>query len=430
MGLSLIEFPSAWESDVNPTAVRPARVAVWTAILAIVCFAALPGCRKKAAAGAPPPPEVSVLSVQKQTIPAVYEWVAEAAASKSVQVRAQVSGVIVERPYVEGTDVPKGKVLYRIDPRTYQANYESAKARLAESEAQFANAERTLNRLKPLLDERAVAQQDVDNAQAAYDQGRAAVLDARAAVDAAKKNYDDTFVRSEITGRAGRAIMEVGALTSGSGDQLTTVDQVDPIYVYFNPSDQFVLQWRRDVAAKRLILPKGVLDVQATLADGSIFGQTGKLNFIAATLQPNTSALQLRAEFPNPQHTLLPGQFVRVRVLGLKRNDAILVPQRAVQQGLNGPFVYTLADSNKVSARPVTATDWQGTQWIIDEGLKPGDKVIVDGAQKIRPDSPVRTVAYDPKSDSTLAERPDTTVIAPPSAAPPIQVKPELGERR
>jgi membrane fusion protein, multidrug efflux system len=419
------------ESDVNSRPVRPASLAVWTAVLAIACSAALLlGCRKKAAPGAPPPPEVSVLTVQPQTIPALYEWVAEAAASKSVQVRAQVSGVIVERPYVEGTDVPKGKVLYRIDPRTYQANYESAKAKLAESEATFANAERTLNRLKPLLTERAVAQQDVDNAQAAYDQGRAAVLDARAAVDAAKKNYDDTFVRSEITGRAGRAIMEVGALTSGSADQLTTVDQVDPIYVYFNPSDQFVLQWRRDVAAKRLIVPRGVLDVQATLADGSIFAQTGKLNFVAVALQPNTSALQLRAEFPNPQHTLLPGQFIRVRVLGLKRNDAILVPQRAVQQGLNGPFVYTLTDSNKVSARPVAATDWQGTQWIIDDGLRPGDKVVVDGTQKIRPDSPVRSVAYDPKSDSTLAARRDTTIIAPPSAAPPIQARPELGERR
>jgi membrane fusion protein (multidrug efflux system) len=416
---------------VNSTALRLTTSGVWTAVLAIAGFAALlPGCRKKAAPGAPPPPQVSVLTVQPQTIPALFDWVGQAAASKSVQVRSQVSGVIVERPYVEGTDVPKGKVLYRIDPRTYQANYESAKARLAESEAQFANAERTLDRLKGLLDERAVAQQDVDNAQSAYDQGRAGVLDARAAVAAAKKNYDDTFVRSEIRGRAGRTVMEVGALTSGSGDELTTVDQVDPIYVYFNPSDQFVLQWRKDVAAKRLVLPKGVLDVQATLADGSIFGPTGKLNFVAVTLQPSTSALQLRAEFPNPQHTLLPGQFVRVRVLGLKRNGAILVPQRAVQQGLNGSFVYVLTDSNKASAHPVSATDWQGTQWIIDEGLQPGDKVIVDGAQKIRPDAPVRSVAYDPKSDTTLAAKGDSTAIAPPSAAPPIQTRPALGERR
>jgi len=401
------------------------------AVLGIACLATLlASCRKKAAPGAPPPPEVTVLTVQPRTIPGQFEWVAEAAASKSVQVRSQVSGVIVERPYVEGTDVPKGKVLYRIDPRTYQANYESAKARLAENEAQFANAARTLNRLKPLLAERAVAQQDVDNAQASYDQYRAAVLDAQAAVDAAKKNYDDTFVRAEVGGRAGRALMELGALTSGPSEQLTTVDQVDPIYVYFNPSDQDVLQWRRDIAAKRLVLPRGVLDVQATLADGSVFGETGKLDFISLALQPSTGALQLRAEFPNPRHTLLPGQFVRVRLLGLKRKDAILVPQRAVQQGLTGPFVYLLDDSNKVSAHTVVATAWQGTQWIIESGLRPGDKVIVDGSQQIVPDRSVRPVVYRPESDSTLAVQGDTTVIAPPSAAPPIQSTPERQGRR
>jgi membrane fusion protein, multidrug efflux system len=402
----------------------------------LACLACLlASCRQKPAPKPPPAPEVSVLTVQRQTIPGQFEWVAQAEASKSVQVRSQVAGVIVARPYTEGTDVPKGKVLYRIDPRTYEANYQSAKARVAESEATFANAERTLNRLRPLLKEHAVAQQDLDNAQAAYEQGHAAVLDARAALAAAKKNYDDSFVRAEIRGRAGRALMELGALTSGPTDLLTTVDQVDPIYVYFSPSDQEVLQWRQDIAAKRLTLPKGLLDVQATLADGSVLKQTGKVDFVALALQPGTGGLQLRAEFPNPQHILLPGQFVRVRFLGLTRNDAILVPQRAVLQGLNGPFVYVLADSNKVSARPVSATAWQGTQWIIDAGLRPGDKVIVDGTQKIKPDSPVRSVAYDPKSDSTLAVRPDSTVIAAPSAPPPIrpnvQSRPEeSGARR
>jgi membrane fusion protein, multidrug efflux system len=222
--------------------VRAAAVAALTASLA--------GCGGKAAPAAPPSSTVTVLTVQPQTIPDQPEWVAQAAASKSVQVRAQVTGIIVDRPYVEGTDVRKGTVLYRIDPRTYEANYQSAQARLAETEAQLANADRTLNRLRPLLAERAVAQQDVDNAQAAYDQARAAVLDARAAVAEAKKSFDDTSVRAEITGRAGRALMELGALTAGPTDLLTTVDQVDPIYVLFNPSDQYVLQWRRDIAAQ------------------------------------------------------------------------------------------------------------------------------------------------------------------------------------
>jgi membrane fusion protein (multidrug efflux system) len=189
-----------------------------------------------------------------------------------------------------------------------------------------------------------------------------------------------------------------------------------------------VLQWRRDVASKRLVLPPGMLDVQATLADGSVFGQTGKVDFVDLTLQPSTGALQLRAEFANPQHTLLPGQFVRVRLLGLKRNDAILVPQRAVQQGLTGPFVYVLGDSNAVSARTVAATAWQGTQWIIEDGLKPGDRVVVDGTQKIAPGRPVRPVAYHPERDSTLAVHGDSVVLAAPSAAPPIQ--PEPARRR
>ena len=191
---------------------RRGSLSAGTAVLGIACLATLlASCRKKAAPGAPPPPQVTVLTVQPRTIPGQFEWVAEAAASKSVQVRSQVSGVIVARPYVEGTDVPKGKVLYRIDPRTYQANYESAKARLAESEAQFANAERTLNRLNPLLGERAVAQQDVDNAQATYDQYHAAVLDAQAAVDAAKKNYDDG-PSSRATATSGRCSPPSGRL--------------------------------------------------------------------------------------------------------------------------------------------------------------------------------------------------------------------------
>lgn len=396
---------------------------------ALIATAGVAGCGRQTPSG-PAPAEVTVLTVQGQTIPAEFEWVAQAAASRSVQVRSQVSGVIVARPYIEGTDVRKGTVLYRIDPRTYEANYQSAQARLEENQAQLANAERTLNRLKPLLEERAVAQQDVDNAQTAYDQARAAVLDAQAARDAAKKNFDDTFVRAEISGRAGRALMELGAVTAGPGDLLTTVDLVDPIYVYFNPSDQFVLQWRRDVAEKRLVIPPGVLDVQATLADESVFGQVGKLNFIDVALQPNTGALQLRAEFPNPQRTLLPGQFVRVRLLGLQRTNVILLPQRAVQQGLSGPFVYVLVDSNKVSARPVTATDWEGTQWVIEEGLLPGDKVIVDGAQRVVPNQPVHAVAYRPEADTTATRRDPPPVIAPPQAAPPIRETPGTRERR
>ena len=358
-----------------------------------------------------------MLTVQPQTVPAKFEWVAQAAASKSVEVRAQVSGVIVARPYVEGTDVKKGTVLFRIDPRTYEANYESARARLAQAKATLANNARNLARLEPLLAERAVAQKDVDDA-------RTAVEEAQAAVRSAKKNYDDTFVRAEIDGRARRALMELGALASGPSDLLTTVEQGDPVYVLFNPSEQQVLTWRRDLASKRLILPPGAYQVQATFADGSVFAYKGNVNFVDIALQPSTGALQLRATFPNPQHSLLPGQFVRAQLLGAKRTGAILVPQRAVQQGLNGPFVYLLGEAAKVIARDVAATDWSGTQWLIESGLKAGDRVIVDGAQKVNPGQPVRATPYRPEADTTLRVRGDTAIIAPPRVEPPIRSRP------
>lgn len=381
---------------------------------------ALASCRKPAAAG-PPPPDVTVLAVQPQTVPAKFEWVAQAAASKSVEVRAQVSGVIVARPYVEGTDVKKGTVLFRIDPRTYEANYQSAQARVTQSRATLANAERNLARLKPLLADRAVAQKDVDDAQTAVEQGQAELQDAEAAVRAAKKNYDDTFVRAQIDGRAGRALMVLGALVSGPSDLLTTVEEVDPIYVLFSPSDQQVLTWRHDIAAKRLIIPPGVLDVQATFSDGSVFGYKGKLNFIDIALQPSTGALQLRAEFRNPQHSLLPGQFVRAHLLDAKRTGAILVPQRAVQQGLNGPFVYVLGEGDKVAAQDVVASDWSGGEWLIESGLKAGDRVVVDGTQKVAVGQPVRASGYKPETDTTFRPRADTAVMAPPAAPPPIR---------
>src|SRR5216117_4583693 len=320
----------------------------WTAgvALALVLVGAAAARRlAPVARAAPPAPEVSVLTVVPETVTARFEYVGQAAASRSVEVRSQVTGVIVARPYAEGTDVAKGTLLFRIDPTTYEAAYRSAQARLA-------NADRTLARLKPLLAERAVAQKDVDDAQQAFDQ-------AQAAVDQTRKDYEDTFVRAEITGRAGRAALELGARVTGPSDLLTTVEQIDPIYVNFSPSDQEVLRWRRDIATHRLLVPARVLPVQVTLADGSIFPGTGLLNFVDLALQPVTGTLSLRAEFPNPQHVLLPGQFVRLHFVGLKRPDAILVPQRAVQRGLAGAFVYVLGDSNRVTVRDVVATSWE-----------------------------------------------------------------------
>ncbi len=381
--------------------IKPATWAT-AGVVTLLLAGALAARRQPPTPPAPPPPEVAVLTVSPETVSARYEYVGQAQASRSVEVRSQVTGVIVARPYVEGTDVAAGTLLFQIDPTTYQAAYRSADARLA-------NAERNLSRLKPLLAARAVAQKDVDDAQQALDQ-------AQAAVDQTKKDYDDTFVRAQISGRAGRALLELGARVTGPGDLLTTVEQVDPVYVNFSPSDQDLLQWRRDIAAGRLLMPRGALTVQVTLADGSVFPGSGELNFADLALQPMTGTQQLRAQLRNPQHVLLPGQFVRVRLLGLKRPDAILVPQRAVQQGLGGAFVYVVNDSSTVVARNVTAAAWDGGSWLIDEGLRRGERVIVDGVQKAAPGQPVKAVAYRAAVDTTGAAPRESTQIAPPAA--------------
>ena len=365
-----------------------------------------------------------MLTIAPETVAARFEFVGEAAASRRVEVRAQVTGVIVARPYAEGTDVPKGALLFQIDSTTYDAAYRSALAQLADATARFGNAERNLARLKALLGSRAVSQKDVDDAQTAFDQARAAVQAAQAAVDRAKKDDDDTFIRAEIAGRAGRALLDLGARVTGPSDLLTTVEQIDPIYVNFSPSDQEVLRWRRDIATHRLLVPARVLPVQVTLADGSIFPGTGQLNFVDLALQPVTGTLSLRAEFRNPQHVLLPGQFVRVRLVGLKRPGAILVPQRAVQRGLGGAFVYVLGDGNKVAARDVVATSWEGGAWLIDQGLKAGERVVVDGVQKVAPGQRATPVAYRPAADTSTAAAGDSAVIAAPSAPPKIKVGP------
>src|SRR2546426_8819358 len=253
---------------------RLIRPVAWTAAIAVALFLVGAAAARRVApvaSAAPPAPEVTVLTVVPETVTARFEYVGQAAASRSVEVRSQVTGVIVARPYAEGTDVAKVTLLFRIDPTTYEAAYRSAQARLA-------NADRTLARLKPLLAARAVAQKDVDDAQQAFDQ-------AQAAVDQTKKDYDDTFVRAEISGRAGRTQLELGARVTGPGDLLTTVGRVDPIYVNFSPSDQDVLRWRRDIATRRLLVPARVLAVQVTLEDGSVYPGTGQLNFTDLALQ-------------------------------------------------------------------------------------------------------------------------------------------------
>ena len=262
--------------------------------------------------------------------------------------------------------------------------------------ARYENAKLTFDRLEPLLAQHAVAQQDVDDS-------RSSLQAAQAALDEAKKDLDDTMIRAEIAGRVGRTEMEIGARVTGSDDLLTTIDQLDRVYVRFSPSTQQLLAWRENPRTRALIQPGGKLMVQVSLPDGSVLPVTGRLNFVAPSLDPATGTQEFRADFNNAERLLLPGQFVRVRLAGFTRDSAIAIPQRAVLQALGRQFVYVVGAGDTVAAREVSPGPWSGARWIIDKGLAAGDRVIVDGGQKVAPGRVVKPV---PVADSTAGSSP------------------------
>jgi len=347
-------------------------------------------CKKAPAPQAPPPPEVAVVKVEPRRVPTSYEFTGEVQPYRRVEVRARVDGVIEARPFNEGATVKPGQVLYRLDRVRSDAAYRSALARSQ-------NARRTLERLEPLLRQNAVAQQDVDNARATMEAAEGDLAEAR-------KNVDDAVVRAEIAGRVGRTNMEVGARVTGPADLLTTIDVLDPIYVSFRPSAQQLLAWKQDPEARKLIQPGSPLSVEITLPDGSTFPRTGRLDFVAPSLDAATGTQEFRALFKNPDHLLVPGQFVRVRLNGFTRDSALALPQRAVQQALGRQFVYVVGKGDTVVARDVDPGPWSGSLWIIDKGLSPGDRVVVDGTQKAAPGRPVRPVALADSASATPQE--------------------------
>jgi membrane fusion protein (multidrug efflux system) len=345
-----------------------------------------------------PPADVGIVTVEPQTLSQTYDFVGDVEPSRRTEVRARVEGVILERPFVEGSPVTAGQVLFRLDRVKTEAAYASAVAR-------FSNATSTLGRLEPLLAKHAVAQQDVDNARAELDA-------AKAAMDQAKKDLDDSVVRAEASGRVGRAMFQVGGRVTGPADLLTTIDELDPAYVVFRPSSQQVLNWKADPRSAPLLEPGGNLAVHVVLANGELLPRIGRLTFVAPSLDSTTGTQEFRATFENHDRLLLPGQFVNVRLSGFSRTNALAVPQRAVQQGLGRQFVYVVSAGDTVVARDVKTGPWSGTLWIVDDGLKAGDRVIVDGIQKA---APGRVVKPSPVASVDSAAK--APVKAPASAA-------------
>ncbi len=363
--------------------------------LVVVASVALTGaCKKNAAPPAPPPAEVAVVQVQPRRVPTSFEFTGEVQPYRRVEVRARVDGVIEARPFTEGSVVKPGQVLYRIDRVRPEAAYRTALARSQ-------NATRTLDRLQPLLKENAVAQQDVDNAQAAMEA-------AQGDLSEAKKNLDDVIVRAEIEGRVGRTNLEVGSRVTGSSDLLTTIDVLDPVYVSFRPTAQQLLAWKQDPTAQKLIQRGSTLSVQITLPDGTTLPRTGRLDFVAPSLDATSGTQEFRALFKNSDHLLVPGQFVRVRLTGFTRDSALAIPQRAVQQALGRQFVYVVGKGDTVASRDVQPGPWSGSLWIIDKGLNPGERVVVDGVQKVAAGRPVHPVAL---ADSAVAGPEETAKV-------------------
>jgi len=342
-------------------------------------------------------PEVSVITIKTQKVVLTSELPARTSAYLVAEVRPQVNGIIQKCLFTEGSNVHAGEILYQIDPAPYRAAYESAVAALARSESNLPPARLRAERYQKLLADKAVSQQEYDDAAASVKQIEADIQCAKAAVETARINLDYTEVKSPITGRAGKSNVTVGALaTAYQGIAFTTIQQIDPIYVDASQSTAELLQLRRDLSTGRLKNGRvSQTRVKLILEDGTPYALTGTLKFSDITVDRNTGSITLRMVFPNPKGILLPGMYVRAIVERGIVEQGILVPQQAVSRDAKGiPSVMVVNNENKVEQRILVAEQTVGNNWLVSSGLKAGDLVIVEGLLKVRPGSPVKTVPY------------------------------------
>ena len=360
--------------------------------LTIFCLAVplFVGCKKGDVSQVRPPAQVSVIKIIPQDTPLVVEFVAQTQSSHQVEIRARVNGFLDERTYVEGTLVHAGDIMFRMDPKPFQAQLDAAQGELAQQQARLRTAQANLARVKPLVEQDALSQKDLDDAIGQEQTAAAAVESAKANVEEARLNLGYTKIITPVTGLSSYARVQDGAYINQSNSLLTYVSQVDPIWVTFSMSENDVLKYRGEEARGQLVSPKEkAYEVEVELGDGSIFPERGRITFADAELNQQTGTFLVRATFPNPKDLLRPGQFVRARVHGAMRPKAILVPQRAVQQGGKGHFVWVINAENKAEQRPVVVGDWLENDWFITEGLNAGDRVVVDGGLTLRPGEPV-----------------------------------------
>ncbi len=352
----------------------------------------LASCQEQQATPKFSPPEATIQRIEEHTIPIEWEFVGQTESSRLVEIRTRVEGVLEKRLYEEGSLVQKGQVLFQLDDRPFAAALQGTKGALAVQEARQQNAKRNVERLKNLISQNAVSQKDLDDAISDLAEADATVLTARANVTAAELNLSYTSIKSPLTGLSGQTNKADGSFISpGQEGLLTTVTQTDPMWVKFSASESRILKVDEAVVKNRLLMPEhGNFVVELQISDGSVYPLSGKMNFADKQISTETGTSGFRATFANPGMKLIPGQFVRVKLKGAIRPNAILVPQRAVLQGQQGKYLYVVGTDNKAEIRPVEMGDWYGDDWIIESGLKNGELVIVDGMSHVIPNMPVK----------------------------------------
>ena len=378
-------------TDQSPSSGRGAPLAFVAAALILLFLLAACGKGGEGHNGAFPPPAVAIQEAKARPVKIEFEYPAQTAGSREVEVRARVTGILQSRNYTEGANVRAGQSLFTIDPAQFQAAVARAEADVAAAEARLAAASRQVKRLRPVYEAKAASQKDFDDATSGEEIAAADVKAATARLKEARLNLEDTKVEAPVSGMTSRALKSEGSLVSGPDVLLTTVSQVDPIYVNFGLPEAEQARLRADAAAGTLVLPKdGRFDVAVRFEDGRVYARPGKLAFSDARVNTATGTLDARAEVPNPDGAIRAGQFVRVVLKGAERPAAITVPQRAVMEGPQGKMVYVLGAGNKAEARPVTVGEWAGEDWIIATGLKAGEKVITEGLMKVFPGAVVQ----------------------------------------
>ena len=360
-----------------------------TTVAATLALSLLGACGDKAASGnnAPPPATVSVITVAPAALTLSSELPGRLEASRTAQVRARTAGIVLQRVYKEGSDVKAGDVLFRIDPAQFQANFESAQAAVAKAEANLEQANLKVKRYKPLLAAQAVSQQEYDDAVTAQKQSAADLANAKAARTNSSLTLGYATVTAPITGRTSRALVTEGALVGqGEATPMATVQQIDPIWVTITQSSAELLRLQKSMAAGKLKSGgKDQAKVTLVTEDGQPYALPGKLLFSDVAVDESTGTVSMRAEFPNPQHTLLPGMYVRARLEQGVNEAAIAVPQQAVVRSPEGSSVLIVGADNKVQSQPVTTSSSDGQSWIISSGLKGGERIVVEGFQKAKP---------------------------------------------